>query len=185
MRLLTSVILPLTSRYFFRPNFFPPCLRSQFCRMSLGLGCSLGASCYIYICSFRSLMASLDFKSLPPFVNPLNFPPGDLTISDYRNVIWPGSKDNAICMMFGAVQSCDIIHYAMAGANKIRALTIIPSATAFDSFRHLLWKQYAATDIYGPLDYGCLLTFTSRREGLTSSCWLSALTRSFSIADIL
>lgn len=121
-------------------------------------------------------MASVEFKSLPPFVNPSTFPPGDLSISDYRNVIWPGSKENAVCMMFGAVYSCNIIHYAMAGTNKIRALTIIPSATAFDSFRQFLQKQYAVTDLYGPFDYGCLLSFTSRREGLTSSCWSSALT---------
>ena len=120
-------------------------------------------------------MASLDFKSLPPFVNPSTFPSEDLTISDYKNVVWPGSKHNAVCMMFGAVYSCDIIHYAMAGPNKICAITIIPSATAFDSFRQFLGKQYNADVIYGPFDYGCLLTFTSRREGLTSSCWSSNL----------
>ena len=134
---------------------------------------------------FRSLMASLNFKSLPPFVNPSNFPPGDLTLSDYRNVIWPGSKGNAVCMMFGAVHSCNIIHYAMAGSNKIRALTIIPAATAFDSFCHFLWKLYGTSDVYGPFNYGCLLTFTSRREGLTSSCWSSALTDPSYISDVL
>ena len=136
-------------------------------------------------CSSRSLMASLNFKSLPPFVNPSIFPPGDLTLSNYRNVIWPNSKENAVCMMFGAVHSCHIIHYAMAGSNKIRALTIIPSASAFDGFRHFLWKQYAASDVYGPFDYGCLLTFASRREGLTSSCQSSALTDPFCISDVL
>jgi len=126
-----------------------------------------------------SLMASLNFKSLPPFVNPSNFPSGDLTVSDYKNIIWPGSKENAVCMMFGAVHSCHIIHYAMAGLNKIRALTIIPTATAFDSFHRFLRKQYAAPEIYGPFDYGCLLTFTSRREGLTSSYGSSQPTISF------
>ena len=134
---------------------------------------------------FRSLMASLNFKSLPPFVNPSNFPPGDLTLSDYGNVIWPGSKGNAVCMMFRAVHLCNIIHYAMAGSNKICALTIIPAATAFDSFCHFLWKLYVTSDIYGPFDYGCLLTFTSRREGLTLSCWSSALTDPSYISDVL
>ena len=115
-------------------------------------------------------MVSLNFESLPPFVNPSNYPSGDLAVSDYKNVVWPGSKDNAVCMMFGAVHSCNIIHYTTAGLHKTRALTIIPTATAFDGFRHFLWKKYAALDIYGPFDYGCLLTFTSRREGLSSNC---------------
>ena len=128
-------------------------------------------------------MAALNFKALLPFVNPSNFPPAELAISDYRNVIWPGSKDNAVCMMLGAVHSCNIIHYTMAGSNKIRALSLIPSAAAFDNFRHFLWQKYAASDIYGPFDYGCLLTFTSRREGLTSSCWLSTLSCSSCISD--
>lgn len=130
-------------------------------------------------------MASLNFKSLPPFVNPSNFPSGDLTMSDYRNVIWPNSKGNAVCMMFGAVYSCNIIHYAMAGPNKIRALTIIPSSTSFDGFRRFLWNLYDTPDIYGPFDYGCLLTFTSRREGLTSSCELSAPAYPSFISDVL
>ena len=111
-------------------------------------------------------MASLNFKSFPPFINPSNFPPCDLTVSNYRNVIWPGSKENAVCMMFEAVYSCNIIHHAMAGSHKICALTIMPSATAFDSFHQFLWKKYAASDLYGLFDYGCLLTFTSRCEGL-------------------
>ena len=128
-------------------------------------------------------MAALNFKALLPFVNPSNFPPAELAISDYRNVIWPGSKDNAVCMMLGAVHSCNIIHYTMAGSNKIRALSLIPSAAAFDNFRHFLWQKYAASDIYGPFDYGCLLTFTSRCEGLTSSCWLSTLSCSSCISD--
>ncbi|KAF8969130.1 hypothetical protein BDZ97DRAFT_1754747 [Flammula alnicola] len=119
--------------------------------------------------ALSSLLASLDFKSLPPFVNPSNFPPDGLAVSDYKNLMWPGSKENAVCIMLGAVHSCNIIHYIMAGSNKIRGLSIIPSANAFDSFRHFLWKKYAASEIYGPFDYGCLLTFTSRREGLTSS----------------
>lgn len=135
--------------------------------------------------SFRSLTASLSFKSLPPFVNPSTFPPNDLTVSDYKNVIWPGSKQNAVCVMFGAVYSCNIIHYAMAGSSKIRSLTIIPSATAFDSFRSFLQKQYTVSNLYGPFDYGCLLTFTSRREGLTSSCKLSALAHLSHVNNVL
>ena len=119
-------------------------------------------------------MASLNFNSLPPFVNPSNFPPGDLSISNYKNVTWPSSRQNTVCMMFGTVYLCNIIHYAMAGSNKICALTIIPCASAFDNFCQFLWKQYSALDLYGPFDYGYLLTFTSRREGLTSSCQLFA-----------
>jgi hypothetical protein len=130
-------------------------------------------------------MASLDFKSLPPFVNPSNFPAGDLTVSDYKNLIWPDSRQNAVCMMFGAVYSCNIIHNTMAGPNKIHALTIIPSSSAFDDFRQFLWKRYAVSDVYGPFDYGCLLTFTSRREGLTSACRSSALVSSSCISDVL
>ena len=173
MRLLTCVIQIPTNQSFFRVISFPPFLRSRCCRVFFDFTVPSGLLWFFWF--FRSLMASLDFVSLPPFVNPSTFPSGDLTISDYKNVVWPISKHNAVCMMFGAVYSCDVIHYAMAGPNKIRAITIIPSATAFDSFRQFLGKQYAADVIYGPFDYGCLLTFTSRREGLTSSCWSSNL----------
>jgi hypothetical protein len=73
----------------------------------------------------------------------------------------------------------------MAGPYKIRALTIIPSATSFDSFRKFLWKQYGTPEVYGPFDYGCLLTFSSRREGLTSSCRSSAPIYLSSISEVL
>lgn len=119
---------------------------------------------------FRSLMASVQFASLYPFVNPSKISPDGLAISDYKNVMWPDTKENAVCMMLGAVHSCNIIHPTAAGANRIRALTIIPSTPAYHDFQHFLWKKYSTSVLYGPFDYGCLLTFTSRREGLTSSC---------------
>jgi hypothetical protein len=30
--------------------------------------------------------------------------------------------------------------------------------------------MYASPDLYAPFDYGCILSFASRREGLTSPC---------------
>ncbi|KAF8803154.1 hypothetical protein BYT27DRAFT_7260466 [Phlegmacium glaucopus] len=116
-----------------------------------------------------SLMASVQFDSLYPFVNPSKFSPDGLAISDYKNITWPGSKENAVCVMIGAVNSCNIIHPMTAGANRIRALTIIPSIPAYHNFQHFLWKKYSTSILYGPFDCGCLLTFTSRREGLMSS----------------
>ena len=168
MHPLTCVIPTPTNPSFFKPKISPLSSRSRCYRMFFDF--SVFFRFHFNFCSFRSLMASLEFKSLPPFVNPSKFSPSDLTLSDYKNVVWPGSKHNAVCVMFGAVQSCNIIHSTTAGPNKIRALSIIPSSTAFDSFNHFLWKQYDAPELYGPFDYGCLLTFTSRHEGLTSSC---------------
>ncbi|KAF8811493.1 hypothetical protein BYT27DRAFT_7208441 [Phlegmacium glaucopus] len=116
-----------------------------------------------------SLMASVQFNSLYPFVNPSKFSPDGLAISNYKNITWPGSKENAVCVMIGAVNSCNIIHPMTAGANRIRALTIIPSIPAYHNFQHFLWKKYSTSILYGPFDCGCLLTFTSRPEGLMSS----------------
>lgn len=115
-------------------------------------------------------MASVQFESLYPFVNPSQFSPDGLAISDYKNVMWPDSKENAVCMMLGAMHSCNIIHSMVAGANRICTITIIPSKPAYHEFQHFFWKKYSTSVLYGPFDYGCLLMFTSRSEGLTSSC---------------
>ena len=117
-----------------------------------------------------SLMASVQFSSMYPFVNPSNFSPDGLAVSDYKSITWPDSKENAVCMMLGAVHSCNIIHSTTTGANRVRSVTIIPSTPAFNDFQHFLWKKYSTSILYGPFDYGCLLTFTTRREGLSSSC---------------
>jgi hypothetical protein len=169
MHLVICVIPKLTNPFFFNPMHSRLCLKHPFLGIFLF---KVFWSAFDSDYCFRSLMASVEFNSLYPFVNPARFSPDGLTISDYKNVMWPDSKENAVCMMLGAVHSCNIIHPTAAGNNKIRALTIIPSTPAYQDFQHFLWKKYSTSVLYGPFDYGCLLTFTSRREGLTSSCKL-------------
>lgn len=72
--------------------------------------------------------------------------------------------------MLGAVTSCNIINSTTIGNHRYRAITIIPYAPSFFGFTSFLGKKFACTDMFGPFDFGCLMTFTSRREGLSSSC---------------
>lgn len=72
--------------------------------------------------------------------------------------------------MLGAVTSCNVINSTAIGSHRYRAITIIPYAPSFSGFTNFLGKKFACSDMFGPFDFGCLLTFTSRREGLSSSC---------------
>jgi hypothetical protein len=72
--------------------------------------------------------------------------------------------------MLGAVTSCNIINSTTIGNHRYRAVTIIPFGPSFAGFSNFLGKKYACDDMFGPFDYGCLLTFSSRREGLSSAC---------------
>ena len=53
----------------------------------------------------RSLQVSIGFQSLHPFLNPSNLPADKVILSDYRTVVWPSPKENAVCSMFGAVHN--------------------------------------------------------------------------------
>ena len=119
---------------------------------------------------YSSLEASAKFKQCIPFVNPANVSPDQLSVGDYKHIIWSGSKQNAIFTMLGAVTSCSIINSTTIGNNRYRALTIIPYGPSFDGFTNFLGNKYTCTDMFGPFEYGCLLTFSSRREGLSSAC---------------
>lgn len=117
-----------------------------------------------------SLEAAEYFEQCTPFANPALICPDSLLVGDYKHLIWPGSKRNAIFTMLGAVTSCNVIHSTAIGNHTYRAVTIIPCAPSFAGFTSFLGKKYACNDIFGPLEFGCLFTFTSRREGLSSAC---------------
>lgn len=119
---------------------------------------------------FSSLDAAASFEICTPFVNPAKISPDDLSVGDYKHLIWPSSKQNAIFAMLGAVTSCNVINSTTIGSHRYRAVTIIPYGPSFAGFSSFLEKKYACRDMFGPFDYGCLLTFSSRREGLSSSC---------------
>ena len=105
-----------------------------------------------------------------PFVNPARISPDSLLVGDYKQMIWPGSKQNAIFTMLGAVTSCNIIHSTTIGNHNYRAVTIIPYAPSFAGFTSFLDNKYACNDMFGPFDFGCPLTFLSRHKGLSSAC---------------
>jgi hypothetical protein len=119
---------------------------------------------------FRSLQASIGFRSLHPFLNPSNAPADQVTLGDYRTIVWPNPKENAVCAMFGAVHSCNLIHPGHFGSHHSRAIGIIPTFDALYNFQKFLRSMYTFPDLYAPFDYGCILSFASRREGLTSPC---------------
>jgi hypothetical protein len=118
----------------------------------------------------RSLQASIGFQSLHPFLNPSNLPADKVILGDYRTVVWPSPKENAVCAMFGAVHSCNLIHPGYFGSHHNRVISIIPTFDALYNFQMFLRKVYLSPDLYAPFDYGCILSFASRREGLTSPC---------------
>ena len=120
--------------------------------------------------TFRSLQASIGFQSLHPFLNPSNFPADKVALGDYRTVVWPSPKENAVCTMFGAVHSCNLIHPTYFGSHNGRAISVIPTFDALYKYQMFLRKMYSSPDLYGPFDYGCILSFATRREGLTSPC---------------
>jgi hypothetical protein len=132
------------------------------------LNCSFADDCWVP--AFRSLQASIGFQTLHPFLNPSNFPADKVILGDYRTVVWPNPKENAVCAMFGAVYSCNLIHPGYFGSHHSRAIGIIPTFDALYNFQKFLRNVYALPDLYAPLDYGCILSFASRREGLTSPC---------------
>ena len=119
---------------------------------------------------FRSLQASLGFRSLHPFLNPSNIPADKVILGDYRTVVWPNPKENAVCAMFGAIYSCNLIHPGYFGSHHSRVISIIPTFDALYNFQKFLRNMYTSPDLYAPFDYGCILSFASRREGLTSPC---------------
>lgn len=119
---------------------------------------------------FRSLDAAANFERHVPFVNPARISPDDLLVGDYKHLIWPHSKQNAVFTMLGAVTSCHIINSTTIGSHNYRAVTIIPYGPSFAGFTSFLGKKYSCDNMFGPFDFGCLLTFSSRREGLSSSC---------------
>jgi hypothetical protein len=119
---------------------------------------------------FRSLQASIGFQLLHPFLNPSNFPADKVVLIDYRTVIWPSPKENAVCTMFGAVHSCNLIHPSYFGFHNNQVISIIPTFDALYNFQMFLHKIYSLPDLYGPFDYGYILSFASRCEGLTSLC---------------
>lgn len=119
---------------------------------------------------FSSLNAAADFDECVLFVNPARISPERLSVGDYKHLIWSGSKQNAVLSMLGAVTSCNIINSTTIGSHSYRAITIIPYAPSFAGFTNFLEKKYMCTDIFGPFEFGCLFTFSSRREGLSSSC---------------
>lgn len=130
--------------------------------------CSFFHKCYAPM--FRSMQASIRFQSLHPFLNPSNFPANKVILGDYRTVVWPSPKENAVCTMFGAVHSCNLIHPGYFGSYSNRVISIIPTFDALHNFQMFLHKMYLSADLYGPFDYGCILSFASRREGLSSPC---------------
>jgi hypothetical protein len=85
-------------------------------------------------------------------------------------MVWPGSKQNAIFTMLGAVTSCNIINSTTIGNHRYRAVTIIPHAPSFAGFTSFLGRKYGCDEMFGPFEFGCQLTFSSRREGLSSAC---------------
>ena len=119
---------------------------------------------------YSSLNAAAEFEQCIPFVNPANISPDKLLVGDYKHLIWSGSRQNAIFTMLGAVTSCNIINSTTIGNNRYRAITIIPYAPSFAGFTSFLGEKYECSDMFGPFDFGCLLTFSSRREGLSSTC---------------
>ena len=123
-----------------------------------------------HIPMFRSLQASIGFQSLHPFLNPSTFPADKVILGDYKTVVWPSPKENAVCTMFGAVHSCNLIHPGHSGSYQNRVISIIPTFDALYNFQMFLRKMYSSPDLYGPFDYGCILLFASRHEGLTSPC---------------
>jgi hypothetical protein len=116
------------------------------------------------------LNAATEFEICTPFVNPAKVSPEKLLIGDYKHLIWPGSKQNAIFTILGAVSSCDIIHSTSIGSHRYRAVTIIPHEPSFGGFMAFLENKYGCSHMFGPFEFGCLLTFSSRREGLSSAC---------------
>ena len=145
--------------------FEGPTLR---CNESCCLNCSFTDGSWAPV--FRSLQASIGFQSLHPFLNPSNVPVNKVTLGDYRTVIWPNPKENAVCAMFGAVHSCNLIHPGYFGSHHSRVISIIPTYDALYNFQVFLRNMYTSPDLYAPFDYGCILSFASRREGLTSPC---------------
>ena len=126
--------------------------------------------CVCFHALLRSLRAAVGFKSFSPFVNFSSISLNDLLVNpDYKNLAWSGSRSNAVCTMLGAVSSCNIVDWTMIGNYKYHAVTIIPYAPSFNDFMVLLGAKYSSS-VFGPLEYGCLLTFSSRREGLSSTC---------------
>ena len=122
---------------------------------------------------FRSMQASIVFQSLHPFLNPSNIPSNKVILGDYKTVVWPSPKENAVCTMFRAVHSCNLIHPGSFGSYSNRVISVIPTFDALHNFQIFLHKMYSSVDVYGPFDYGCIMSFASRREGLSSSClWL-------------
>ena len=116
----------------------------------------------------RSIISALQFDELRPFVNVTSVPRPRIYAEKFRNhVMWNGQNRSVIFTMLGSVQGCHLVEPTLLGQYTCKAITIVPYGKAWRKFQVFMGDLYGHGQMRGPLDYGCLLTLSGRREGVS------------------
>ena len=127
---------------------------------------------------YRSINNALQFVEFGPFVNVTAVPRSRVYAEKFKNhVMWSGQNRSVIFTILGSVQACHIVEPTTLGQHTCKAITIIPYGEAWRKFQVFMGDLYGHGQMRGPFDYGCLLTFSGRREGYISpgKCLFSSM----------
>ena len=117
----------------------------------------------------RSIFSTIRFKELRPFLNVTAAPHDRIYTEKFKHhVMWQGQNRSVIFTMLGSVQGCHLIELTTISQHICKAITIIPYGEAWRRFQVFLGELYGQGQMRGPFDYGCLLTFSGRREGYST-----------------
>lgn len=118
----------------------------------------------------RAFKRAIKFTSLGPFVNLANAE--DIVTNthnrDSRLCFGVDGSQPVVGLMTGIVTSCHIVQPTTNSAGiDVRRITIIPVLAQFEGTVNDLGIRYSRSHFYGPIKKKSLLTFASRRAGLS------------------
>ena len=134
--------------------------------------CFLFSASAILVIAFpvRSILSALQFKELRPFVNIKAAPRQEIYMEKFKHhVMWQGQNRSVLFTMIGSVQGCHLVEPTTKGQHICKSITIVPYGKAWRKFYEFLGRLYGQGEMRGPFEYGCLLTFSGRREGYSSA----------------
>jgi len=130
-----------------------------------------GCNCPIFRTSlihfFSLLVATLEFKSCAPFINPSLASP-DLVVVEKDHPVWEDSRANAVFFTTGCMSACNLIIPALGVNNSATAkkLLLFLINEVFQEALDFFGFKFKATQVAGQISNG-VVTYSTKKEGQT------------------